>query len=250
MIHREDHDDVAVIRIEHGPVGAMDTELCTELASTLRSLVADPAQAVVLTGTGGSFSAGVDLNRIVEGGADYVQEFFPALSELFAAAFALGKPLVAAVNGHAIAGGCVLAAAADVVLMAEGKAGIGLPELKVGVPFPRIALEVVGHRVGEVVLRRMVVGATTYKPEQARDYGLVDDVVPADELAGRALTAAAGLAAQTPSDTFAATKAALRHEATERAERFAEEDATATLLWARHATDGTIAGFMESVARR
>lgn len=250
MIHREDHDDVAVVRIDHGPVGAMDTELCTELAATLRALVADPAQAVVLTGTGTSFSAGVDLRRIVDGGADYVQEFFPALSELFSAAFALGKPLVAAVNGHAIAGGCVLAAAADVVSMAEGKAGIGLPELKVGVPFPRIALEVVGHRVGEVVLRRMVVGALTYTSDQARDFGLVDEVVPADELVGRARASAARLVAQTPSDTFAATKAALRREATERAERLAEEDATAMLLWARHATDGTIAGFMESVGRR
>ena len=250
MIHREEHGDVAVIRIDHGPVGAMDTELCTELAETLRSLVADPVRGVVLTGTGGSFSAGVNLRRIVDGGADYVQEFFPALSELFAAAFALGKPLVAAVNGHAIAGGCVLAAAADVVSMAEGKAGIGLPELKVGVPFPRIALEVVGHRVGEVVLRRMVVGALTYTPEQARDFGLVDEVVPADELVERARTSAARLVTQTPSDTFAATKAALRREATERAERLAEEDATAMLLWARHAGDGTIAEFMESVARR
>ena len=250
MIHREDHDDVATIRIDHGRVGALDTELCTELSSTLRSLVADPAHAVVLTGTGGSFSAGVDLRRIVEGGADYVQEFFPALSELFSAAFALGKPLVAAVNGHAIAGGCVLAAAADVVSMAEGGAGIGLPELKVGVPFPRIALEVVGHRVGDVVLRRMVVGALTYTPEQARDFGLVDEIVPADELVERARASAARLASQTPSDTFAATKAALRREATDRAERLAEEDATAVLLWARHATDGTIAGFMESVARR
>ncbi len=250
MIHREDHDDVAVIRIDHGPVGAMDTELCTELAGTLRALAADPAAAVVLTGTGASFSAGVDLRRIVEGGADYVQEFFPALSELFSAAFALGKPLVAAVNGHAIAGGCVLAAAADVVSMADGKVGIGLPELKVGVPFPRIALEVVGHRVGEVVLRRMVVGALTYTPEQARDFGLVDEIVPADELLERARTSAAGLVAQTPSDTFAATKAALRREATERAERHAGEDATAMQLWSRHATDGTIAGFMESVGRR
>ncbi len=250
MIHREDHDDVATIRIDHGPVGALDTELCTELASTLRSLVADPAQAVVLTGTGGSFSAGVDLRRIVDGGADYVQEFFPALSELFAAAFALDKPVIAAVNGHAIAGGCVLAAAADVVYMAEGRGAIGLPELKVGVPFPRIALEVVGHRVGEVPLRRMVVGALTYQPEQARDFGLVDDVVPADELTERARAAAAELATQTPSDTFAATKAALRRDATERAERFADADATATLIWARHASDGTIAAFMESMSRR
>lgn len=250
MIHREDHDDVAVLRIEHGPVGAMDVELCTELARHLRALVGDPARAVVLTGTGRSFSAGVDLRRIVDGGGDYVQEFLPALSEMFAAAFALGKPLVAAINGHAIAGGCVLAAAADVVLMAEGKAGIGLPELKVGVPFPRIALEIMRHRMGEVAARRMVLGARTLSAEDAVAVGLVDHVVAADELPARAVTAASDLAALTPSDTFAATKAALRREAHERTERYADDDATTRLLWVRHAGDGTIGAFVEAMASR
>lgn len=250
MIHREDHDDVAVLRIDHGPVGAMDVELCTELARVLRALAADPARAVVLTGTGRSFSAGVDLRRIVDGGAEYVQEFLPALTELFGAAFELGTPLVAALNGHAIAGGCVLAAAADVVLMADGKGTVGLPELKVGVPFPRIALEIMRHRVGEVAARRMVVGAQTYPPEQAAAIGLVDHLVDAGELDARALTAAADLAALTPSDTFAATKSALRREACERAARYADDDATATLLWVRHASDGTIAAFVEAMARR
>lgn len=250
MIRREDHDEVAVLRIDHGPVGAMDVELCTELAQVLRAMAADPAQAVVLTGTGRSFSAGVDLRRIVDGGAEYVQEFLPALTEMFVAAFELTKPLVAAVNGHAIAGGCVLAAAADTVLMAEGKAGTGLPELKVGVPFPRIALEIMCHRVGEVAARRMVLGAQTYPPERAAAIGLVDHVVDAGELNARALAAAADLAARTPSDTFVATKSALRREACERTARYADDDATATLLWVRHATDGTVGAFVEAMARR
>ena len=250
MIHREDHDDVAVLRIEHGPVGAMDLELCTELGQVLRALAADPARAVVLTGTGRSFSAGVDLRRVLDGGGDYVQRFLPALSEMFEAAFALGKPVVAAVNGHAIAGGCVLAAAADVVLMAEGKAGIGLPELKVGVPFPRIALEIMTHRMGEVAARRLVLGAQTLSAQDAVAAGLVDHVVAADDLDARAVTAASDLAALTPSDTFAATKSAMRREAHERAERYADDDATATLLWVRHATDGTMGAFVEAMARR
>lgn len=250
MIHREDHDDVAVLRIDHGPVGAMDVELCTGLAQALRAMASDPARAVVLTGTGRSFSAGVDLRRIVAGGGEYVREFLPALTEMLAAAFEVGVPLVAAVNGHAIAGGCVLAAAADVVLMADGEAGIGLPELKVGVPFPRIALEIMRHRVGEVAARRLVIGAQTYPPGQAAAIGLVDHVVAADELETRARTAAADLVALSPSDTFAATKAALRREAIERAARYADDDATATLLWVRHATDGTVAGFVDQMTRR
>ncbi|WP_246394431.1 enoyl-CoA hydratase-related protein, partial [Pseudonocardia pini] len=76
-------------------------------------------------------------------------------------------PVVAAVNGHAIAGGAVLAAAADRVLMADGRGRFGAPELKVGVAFPQSALEILRHRVGEVALRRVVVEAETYGPAEA-----------------------------------------------------------------------------------
>ena len=233
----------------------MDVELCTELQHVLRAMATDPVPAVVLTGTGRSFSAGVDLRRIVEGGEGYVREFLPALSGMFAAAFDLGVPLVAAVNGHAIAGGCVLAAAADVVLMADGKAGIGLPELKVGVPFPRIALEIMRDRLGPVAARRLVTRAQTLTAAQAAEIGLVDEVVPGDELDARALAAADELRTLTPADTFAATKAALRRDARERVAHGADspwavDDAAVTEIWIRHATDGTIAAFVESIGTR
>src|SRR5439155_1274578 len=95
---------------------------------------------LVLVGTGSAFSAGVDLFRILDGGDDYVARFIPALSGAFDDLFAYRRPVVAAVNGHAIAGGCVIAACADYRLMAEGRGRIGVPEQLVGVAFPAIAL--------------------------------------------------------------------------------------------------------------
>ena len=86
----------------------------------------------------------------------------------FRARVRAAKPLVAAVNGHAIAGGCVLAACADVVLMAEGTGRIGVPEIRVGVPFPRIALEVLAARRRRVGGPRAGLGAQTYLPERGR----------------------------------------------------------------------------------
>ena len=250
MIERTDDDGIAVLTLTHGPVNAMDLELCEAVTAAFRELADDPARAVVLTGAGSSFSAGVDLRRIVDGGAGYVKQFLPALAESFRVPFELGKPVVAAVNGHAIAGGCVLAATADVVLMADGRGRIGLPELKVGVPFPRIALETMRFRAGEVGSRRLVVGAQTYLPADAAAHGIVDEVVDPSELVKRAVDTARALADEIPADTFAATKAALRREAVERADRYGDADEETERLWIQRAEDGRIAAFLESATRR
>lgn len=250
VIERSDDGGVAVLRLAHGPVSAMDLELCRAVGAQLRALATEPPQAVVLTGTGRAFSAGVDLRRVVDGGPAYVAEFLPALSEMFRAAFELAKPVVAAVNGHAIAGGCVLAAAADAVLMAGGGGRIGVPEIRVGVPFPRVPLEVLRFAVGDVAARRLILGAQTHAPADAQALGLVDEVVPADELAARATAVARELAGTVPADTFAVTKAQLRRDAVERMARYADEDGPVEQLWVRRATDGGIAGYLESLARR
>lgn len=241
---------VAVLRMTHGPVNAMDVELCQALSEQFRGLAADPARAVVVTGSDRAFSAGVDLKRLLAEGEPYVARFLPALGEAFRAAFALPKPLVAAVNGHAIAGGCVLAACADVTLMAEGDARIGVPEIRVGVPFPRIALEVLGAAVGERGARALVMGAQTHLPEQAARFGLVDEIVPGADLLPRAIAAAARMAADVPPDTFATTKSQLRRPALERTERYADEDEPVTRLWNRRVTDGWTAEYLRAVTRR
>jgi enoyl-CoA hydratase len=254
VLERDDIDvdgvPVAVLRMVHGPVNAMDLELCRALAECFRELVVDPARAVVVTGTDRAFSAGVDLKRCAAGGDPYVEEFIPALADAFRAAFELPKPLVAAVNGHAIAGGCILAACADVVLMAEGDGRIGVPEIKVGVPFPRIALEVLGVAVGERGARELVMGAQTYLPERAEQLGLVHEVVAPGELAPRAAARAAAMAREVPPDTFAITKGQLRRAALERTDRYADEDEPVATLWKRHIGDGWVTRYLESVTGR
>ena len=254
MIVRDDaggpRGDVAVLRLDHGPVSAMDAELCRALAIELRTVAEGPASAVVLTGSGRSFSAGVDLKQLLAGGAEYVDMFLPALADMFLAVFELAKPVVAAVNGHAIAGGCVLAAAADTVVMAEGKGRIGVPELKVGVPFPNIAMEIVRHKVGDIAARRLVFGAATHTPSEAIELGLVDEVVAPEGLLPRALDLASDLAGDIPADAFAVTKRYLRAEALERVHRGTESDLAAADLWKRRIEDGWTAQYMESLSRR
>ena len=135
-----DDGDVAVLRMQDGKVQALDLELVEALAATLDELAAADPAAVVLTGSGSSFSAGVDLFRVVEGGRDYIEPFLVGLDRCLRGLFTFPRPVVAAINGHAIAGGMVLACACDERLLARGNARLAIPELLVGVAFPAAAL--------------------------------------------------------------------------------------------------------------
>src|SRR5262245_56968480 len=120
MIDTSEREGVRTLRINHGKAGALDLELCEALHAAFRE--ADSARALVLTGTGRIFSAGVDLPRLLADGEPYTRRFLTALDACFRTLFELERPVVAAINGHAIAGGCILACACDARWMAEGEA--------------------------------------------------------------------------------------------------------------------------------
>lgn len=251
MIDREDIDGIAVVRLAHGKVNALDLELLTSITETFTALDSSAHRGVVLTGSGRAFSAGVDLWRIIEGGADYIQAFMPALSEAFLAVFSIGKPVVAAINGHAIAGGAVFACACDHRVMAHPGGRIGVTELHVGVPFPLSALEILNFAMGERRAREAVVSAGTYEPHAARERVFVDDVVGPDALLGACLAAAERLCTQIPADTYRLTKAQLRLAVHERlARRAAAYDPLTTELWIKRVDDGWLRRYMDQVTAR
>jgi len=206
MIEREQHELILTLRLAHGKASAMDVELCEGLVRELDAAEKSDARAVILTGTGSIFSAGVDLFRMTNEGAPYVERFFPALRDSLHALFTFPKPIVAAVNGHAIAGGCLLAAACDYRLMSAGK--IGVPELLVGVPFPAIAIEILKFAAGRDA-QSLVYSGRTISPDEAKLVGLIDEVVAPDFLHTRADLIARELAA-IDGRNFAITKKQLR----------------------------------------
>jgi enoyl-CoA hydratase len=206
MIEREQNAGILTLRLAHGKASAMDVELCEALTRELREAEQGEARAVILTGTGSIFSAGVDLFRMTNEGAAYVGRFFPALRESLDALFTFPKPIVAAVNGHAIAGGCLMAAACDYRLMSAGK--IGVPELLVGVPFPAIAIEILKFACGRDA-QSLVYSGRTVTPDDAKLAGLIDEVVAPDFLHTRAEVVARELAA-IDARNFALTKKQLR----------------------------------------
>lgn len=216
MILCELRDSVAVVRMEHGKVNAIDLELFTALSAEFNRLANEPISAVVLTGSGKAFSAGVDLFRVLNSGPDYLEKFLPAFSDGLKTLFLFPKPVVAAVNGHAIAGGCVFTCACDYRIMAAGSGFIGVPELLVGVPFPALALEVVRFGSASQFLQEIVYTGRTYSPEQALERGLLDEVVPPEKLIDRAVSMAAEIGS-IPHDAFRLTKLNLRQPVVDRA---------------------------------
>jgi enoyl-CoA hydratase len=242
MIEREEREGIAMLRIAHGKAGALDVELVEELAGAVDELAASPARAVVLTGTGTIFSAGVDLFRLLDGGVEYAARFLPALTGSIRKLFALPKPVVAAANGHAIAGGCILVAACDYRLMARGEGRIGAPELLVGVPFPPSVLEVLRFALPPQHVQEVVYTGKTWMADGALTKGLVDEVVEAWALDVRALEVAAQMAALPPA-AFALTKRQLRQEALERAA--AADDREAISIWSTPETHDRVRAYLE-----
>jgi enoyl-CoA hydratase len=250
MIERVVEEGIATLRLAHGKASALDVELLEALGETLDEVERSEARAVILTGTGSIFSAGVDLFRIVNEGGPYVARFLPALGEAVTRLFTFGRPVVAAVNGHAIAGGCVLAAAADYTIMAAGQGRIGVPELLVGVPFPAAALEAVRYTAAPHRLQALLFTGATLAPEAAVEAGLVDEVAEPDALLARAHEVARGLAAL-PTATFALTKQQLRQPALIRMREIEAASSEEVLaIWSSEATRERIRNYLERTVGR
>lgn len=231
MIDLKTEGGIAVVTLKHGKANALDIEFCGALAKCFAELQTSAARAVVVTGQGRMFSAGVDLVRGSACGADYMRKFLPILNRAFEVIFFHPKPIVAAINGHAIAGGAVLACCADRRIMARSGGRIGVTELLVGVPFPALAFEAVRFAVPARYLAEFMFGGATYDTDAALQRGWVDEVVEADDLMPQAMAAAAKLAQLSPA-AFAQTKQQLRGEIGERLKRNGPAiDKTATEVW-------------------
>jgi enoyl-CoA hydratase len=240
---------VAVLQMTHGKANAMDLEFCRALTAQVHACMQSPAGALVITGQGKMFSAGVDLPRLVAGGDAYAHEFVPAMNHAFETLFALAKPLVAAVNGHAIAGGCVMACCADYRIMAREPGRIGLPELLVGVPFPAVPLEIVRFATPPQHVQALIYRGLTLAPDDALRYGLVDAVVDPDRLLDEAVMVAESMAA-VPFEAFHLTKRLLREPAIRQMREGAVIDAVVHDAWAGETVQTAVRDYVARTLKR
>lgn len=249
MIERKDADGIRTLKLAHGKVSAIDIELGEALLGEMEDARDPSVKAVILTGSGSSFSAGVDLFRVLKDGPEYGRRFLPVLDNFLRAVLTLPKPAIAAINGHAIAGGCILAAACDHRIMTEGTARIGIPELAVGVPFPALPLQIMSARVADGPLRDLVFTGRTVLIDEAKALGLIDEKCPSGMLMDRAMEAAGRLSAISPG-AFALTKEAFYTPILERAKQLAGTNARVVDAWLQPHTYDTIRKYLDKTIRK
>jgi enoyl-CoA hydratase len=201
----------AVLTLASDKVNALDREVLDEVIACVDLCEQDPdIGALIVTGAGSLFSAGVNVKDVLEHDKAHTRELLSALRTAIVALFRCSKPTVAAINGSAIAGGCLLACACDQRLIAED-ARIGVTELRVGVAFPTFAIELLKHACGPFA-EQLMFDARLLDADEARRFGLAHQRLPRSELDAAALSAAEQLASFDPR-AFALAKASIRRAA-------------------------------------
>ena len=187
--------------------GAGKNSLSTSLMQrTLAEVHAAKDEPIFLTGDGDAFSAGLNLKELSTLDVAGMATFLGTLEELVKALYEHPAPVVAWVNGHAIAGGCVLALCADMrVMTAREGARIGLNEVALGLRFPPLTFAMVRARLTAPALERVLLEAALYDAAEARALGLID-VIGEEAVARMTLSKLASH----PRDIYAATKLLLR----------------------------------------
>ncbi|MGO8870862.1 MAG: enoyl-CoA hydratase/isomerase family protein [Acidimicrobiales bacterium] len=204
-------DGIAVLTLASDKVNALDVETLGEIASCVDRCEQDPdVRALVVTGQGSIFSAGLNVAEVLDSDTSRTGVLLGALNDALVRLFRFPKPTVAAINGPAIAGGCILACACDKRLIVEG-ARIGATELKVGVSFPVFAVELLRHACGAGA-EQLMLDAELLDADEACRRGLAHRVVVPAELQVEA-SALAGKLAGLDAPAYALAKASTRRDA-------------------------------------
>jgi enoyl-CoA hydratase len=216
----ETQGPVAVLRLEAGKANAIGPDLIAAFDGLLAAVEHSDARAVVITGYERFFSAGLDLPTLFTLDRAGMDRFLAGFEGVVLRLFTLPRPAVAAINGHAIAGGCVLAMQADYRFMGAGAGKIGLNEVQLGIGLPAVVIETLRCQVPPASLRPIALEGRLFDPATAQALGLVDEVVPPAELMARSLAKARELA-ELPAAAFAEVKSSLRRGVAATAERAA-----------------------------
>jgi enoyl-CoA hydratase/carnithine racemase len=188
MIHIEHEGSVAIAKLERGPTNALNLELIQALSETLQQVRLDPeVRGLVLCGNEKFFSIGFDIPQLFPLDREGFRTFYQAFNRACIDLYTLPKPTMAAITGHAIAGGSILALCCDYRFIAEGRKLMGLNEIKLGVPIPYPGDCVLRQLVGTRIAREMTEIGDFYQSEVLLRMGVVDDVLPAEHVLSRAV---------------------------------------------------------------
>ena len=208
-------ENIATIVLNRPKVNALNEVLVEELRECFQNVADDSkVKSVILTGEGSFFSFGLDVPEFLSYSKDSFIKFLTKFTELYGYIFTFPKPVVAALNGHTIAGGCMIAIACDYRLMVSGKARISLNELTFGSTVFAGSVEMLKHLIGRRCAELALYTGAMYSAEDAKELGLLHEVVPKENLHDAAQSIAEDFAKK-DSRAFRSVKMLFRKQAGE-----------------------------------
>jgi enoyl-CoA hydratase/carnithine racemase len=200
-------DMVAIVKLNRGVTNVLDLELVHELGKLLETIQHDSSTRALVLGSSNDkfFSIGFDIPHLFELPREGFEVFYSEFNRVCLSLYTLPKPTVAAITGHAVAGGCILALCCDYRFIAEGKKLMGLNEIKLGVPVPYLADCALRDIVGTRYAREIMDTGEFYGPVDLQRMGLVDEVLSVGDVMSKAVEKARLLGAW-PREAFALIK--------------------------------------------
>lgn len=209
----ERDEATAILTMNRGKANALNGDMLGEIREALDELnVNDEVNAIVLASASPKFfSSGFDVGEVFSYDRDAMGEFFGTFMDLYEYMMRYPKPIVAAMPGHAFAGGAILALTCDARIFGEGQYGFALNEVNLGIVLTPGVIRMASAIMGDRVARQLILGGATLSAEDAVACGLADKLVAPDALLDEAKKAAESLGKK-PSQAFAAIKGLLADE--------------------------------------
>ena len=184
LIRVEHHDKVAILKLNHDITNALNLRLVNQFAENLKKVRdnSDVHSLVLASSNEKFFSIGFDIPKLFRLTRKDFKVFYQAFNRVCMNLYALSKPTVAAITGHAIAGGCIIALCCDYRFIAEGRKLMGLNEIKLGVPVPYPGDCILRHIVGTRNAKEIMSTGEFYHPEESLRLGMVNQVLPLEQV--------------------------------------------------------------------
>ena len=184
MILIEHYENVSVIKLNRDVTNALNSTMLNKLGKILQKLKEDPGvHGIVLSSSNDKFlSIGLDIPELFDLSREDFKKFYHSFNQLCLNLYTFPKPIIAAITGHAIAGGCILALCCDYRFIAEGRKLIGLNEIKLGVPVPYPGDCILRQLVGFRHARDIMESGEFFEPDKLIQFGMADNVLPLDQV--------------------------------------------------------------------
>ena len=207
LVLLEVQDNVGIVKLNHGVTNAINLDLVNELSDSIQKAKSEfRLRGLVFTSSNDKFfSIGFNLPELIELPEEDLRHFYASFNQMCIELLTFPRPTIAAISGHAIAGGCILALCCDYRFIAEGHKLMGLNEIKLGLPVPYVADCILRSLVGIRHAREITDTGEFYQPEASLQMGLVDAILPLEDVLANALEKACIIGSY-PENAFATIK--------------------------------------------